>query len=208
MAEHHDPLEPSHLIAHVQDSDYFDVPRFLSANGKLEIPQPFKLEGTASKYAVFEMPNFAITKFMLLEVVAAILIAVVFIRLATDDRRAAAPEGSPVEPARSDAAVHSRRRGPAGHRRSRRRSVPAVLVDDVLLRPGLQPVGAGAVGRLGHRVAGHDRGAGAVDVCHRGRRRHGEARAGRLLASHKCRTWILPPAVGDLPDADDLRASK
>jgi F-type H+-transporting ATPase subunit a len=81
-AEHHDPLEPNHLIGHVQDSEYFDIPKFISADGKLQIPQPFKLEGTATKHAVFEMPNFAITRFMVLELVAAVLIAVVFIRLA------------------------------------------------------------------------------------------------------------------------------
>jgi len=37
-----DPFDPDHLIGHVKDSEYFEVPRTkLTPNGKIHIPQPF-----------------------------------------------------------------------------------------------------------------------------------------------------------------------
>jgi F-type H+-transporting ATPase subunit a len=82
MAEpEYNHFDASHLFQHIQDAEYFDVPQFMSGTGKVHIPQPFKLDKPIAKIGVFEPVNFAITKFMLLEVAAAVLIAVVFIRI-------------------------------------------------------------------------------------------------------------------------------
>ena len=70
--------DTAHFIAHVQDAEYIEVPHFLVAGGKIMIPQPFEAMGLT------------ITKFMLLEVVAAVCIAAIFIplagRMATGER--------------------------------------------------------------------------------------------------------------------------
>src|SRR5262245_27552504 len=65
------------VFHHVRDNTYFEVPRFLG--GEWPIPQPFESLG------------FRITKFMVLEVVAGLLILVIFRTLA---KKAAA--GEPV----------------------------------------------------------------------------------------------------------------
>ncbi len=75
------PNDPAHLIGHVKDARYFEVPRFLVADGRLEIPQPFEDFGIV------------ITKFMVLEVVAAVLVALVFISLAARIAPGGRPRG-------------------------------------------------------------------------------------------------------------------
>lgn len=73
-AEHdHNHFDAAHLFEHIQDAEYFDVPRWISGTGKVHIPQPFK--------TLHPVADFAITKFMVLELVAAVLMAVIFIRL-------------------------------------------------------------------------------------------------------------------------------
>ncbi len=55
--------DPEHIMAHVQDAYYFEVPHYLSADGRIEIPQPFADYGLR------------ISKFMILELVAAVVVA-------------------------------------------------------------------------------------------------------------------------------------
>ncbi|HEX5472210.1 MAG TPA: F0F1 ATP synthase subunit A [Lacipirellulaceae bacterium] len=76
-------LDPHELFSHVEDSTEFHVPKALTPNGTghLEIPQPF--------HAV----HFTVTKFMVIELVAAILISVFFIALGKALRGGAIPRG-------------------------------------------------------------------------------------------------------------------
>jgi F-type H+-transporting ATPase subunit a len=84
MAEaHHDPLDPEHLFAHVQDSTYFELPQMLG--GKVEIPQPFKLAEPifpANPAAHLEAFDLQITKFMVLQLVVAVLLLLIFVPFA------------------------------------------------------------------------------------------------------------------------------
>jgi len=90
MAEEHahDPFDAHHLIGHVQDADYFEVPKMIGGDdGKLHIPQPFYTGQPLVKLpSVFEPLDLKLTKFMILEVVVAVIVAAIFITLA---RRAA-----------------------------------------------------------------------------------------------------------------------
>ncbi|OHB78097.1 MAG: ATP synthase F0 subunit A [Planctomycetes bacterium RBG_16_64_10] len=100
-----DPLDPGHLFAHVQDAEYFQVPRWFplaDADGRIYLPQPFN--PTGEPVAVIrtgfepldqnlEPLNLRITKFMVLELTAAILIAVTFIWLARRMRASDQPRG-------------------------------------------------------------------------------------------------------------------
>lgn len=98
-AHGHDPLESSHLIGHVKDSDYFELPRFLG--GKIAIPQPFKTSEPIATIRVGFKPiddriepfDLKITKFMVLEAVAAIILIVLFSRLAVRIKGGKAPKG-------------------------------------------------------------------------------------------------------------------
>jgi len=97
----HNPFDAAHLIGHVKDADYFEVPRNLAAGGKLKIPQPFQLEKPLFEVAdkqsmagrLIEPLDFKLTKFMILEVVAAFIVAVIFIVLAQRMSRAGKPLG-------------------------------------------------------------------------------------------------------------------
>jgi F-type H+-transporting ATPase subunit a len=114
-------LDPSHLFGHVQDADYFEVPRFMSPHGSghIYLPQPLAtpLVGPDGKpilghhgqptYEVIWQPHtgnklidgifqpfdLKLTKFMVLEVVVALLMAVLFIRLANRMRSGNRPQG-------------------------------------------------------------------------------------------------------------------
>jgi F-type H+-transporting ATPase subunit a len=97
MAEHPtNPLDPAALFGHVQDSTEFHLPYMHVA-----IPQPFQLEkplvevktGNESIDSTIEPLDFKITKFMVLELVAAILLIVFFIGLAKALRGGAIPRG-------------------------------------------------------------------------------------------------------------------
>jgi F-type H+-transporting ATPase subunit a len=101
-AEHahgHDPLESSHLIGHVKDTDYFELPRFLG--GKIQIPQPLKTAEPIATIKIGFKPiddriepfDLKITKFMVLEVVAAVILIVLFSRLASRVKDGKAPRG-------------------------------------------------------------------------------------------------------------------
>lgn len=99
----HDPLSPAHLMGHVKDSNYFQTPRFFNerTEGKIYIPQ---IRDTATPVAVIktgfdpldnmiEPFDLKITKFMVLEVVTALLLAAIFIPLANRARSGGAPRG-------------------------------------------------------------------------------------------------------------------
>jgi len=88
-SKHEDFLSPHHLFGHVQDSTYIEVPKFLappdgriSLNGE-KVEEQFNVEGY----------HFRLTKFMLIELVVAVLMAAIFIRLAHRMRRSDAPKG-------------------------------------------------------------------------------------------------------------------
>jgi F-type H+-transporting ATPase subunit a len=92
MAEHAaKPLDPNELFGHVKDSTELHVPRFLSpgTHGHVEIPQPFELSKPLVTHTKSELINrtiepldFKITKFMLIELAAALILCAFFIGLA------------------------------------------------------------------------------------------------------------------------------
>lgn len=85
-------LSPDHLIGHVQDQTYFEVPSFFGTESfkqpkHLEIPNlsPFSEEKPLIKVPENDFignVTFQPTKFIILELIAAVLVAVVFIALA------------------------------------------------------------------------------------------------------------------------------
>ena len=98
----HDPFDASHLIGHVKDAEYFHFPRFFNPekDGHLELPQISSGEPIATIKIGFEPIdnmieplNLRLTKFMVLEVVAALLIAAIFIPLANRIRTGERPSG-------------------------------------------------------------------------------------------------------------------
>jgi F-type H+-transporting ATPase subunit a len=93
-SEHSNALDPGHLFGHITDSTHFEVPRLFAEGGKIEIPQPFELDQPiAPAVGMFEAFDFKLTKFMILEVVAAVIILLIFIRLATKLRSGERPLG-------------------------------------------------------------------------------------------------------------------
>ena len=84
-------LHPDHLIGHVQDQTYFEVPKFFGEgsykeSGHLEIPNfsPWSEEKPLVKVPENDFlgnVTFQPTKFIVLELVAAIIVAVLFISL-------------------------------------------------------------------------------------------------------------------------------
>jgi F-type H+-transporting ATPase subunit a len=100
----HDPLHPSELFGHVQDADYFHVPQFFPGtddHGHINIPQPFHLErplwepntGNELIDGMILPLDLKLTKFMVLEVVAAVIVAVLFIWVAGKMRGGERPRG-------------------------------------------------------------------------------------------------------------------
>jgi F-type H+-transporting ATPase subunit a len=89
----HDYLDPHELFHHVQDDTSFHVPHFLGT--RWEIPDILGTKGvplisTASGKPVIEG---RLTKFMVLELVGAVLVAVLFIALAKRIRNGEQPRG-------------------------------------------------------------------------------------------------------------------
>ena len=92
--------DAAHTIGHVKDATYFEVPKVVTPDGSghLEVPQPFKLdepiyEGTGALADFIEPFDLQLTKFMVVELVAAILMCVIFIRLAQKMRQSDRPQG-------------------------------------------------------------------------------------------------------------------
>ncbi len=96
----HNPFEAGHLIGHVKDSEYFEFPRFLG--GKWKIPQlrhgaePIATIHTGFKPVDDRIEPFdlKITKFMVLELIAAVVLVVVFSRLASRLKRDGVAKGT------------------------------------------------------------------------------------------------------------------
>ncbi|MBI2824696.1 MAG: F0F1 ATP synthase subunit A [Planctomycetia bacterium] len=95
-------FEPGHLFGHVQDSDHFEVPRVVAGKeGKITLPQPlmgdeplWKMQtGFAPVDQIVRPLDLRLTKFMVLEMIAALIIAVVFIRLANKMADGDRPKG-------------------------------------------------------------------------------------------------------------------
>jgi len=90
------PLDPGALFSHVEDSTEFHLPYV-----HIAIPQPFKLEkpliavhtGKPIIDNTIQPLDLKITKFMVLELVAAILLCVAFVSLAKALRGGALPRG-------------------------------------------------------------------------------------------------------------------
>jgi len=83
MAEHaSNPLDPKELFSHVSDSPEIHVPQVLTADhsGHVAIPQPFG-------------NKFTITKFMVIELAAALILCAFFIGLAKALKGGAIPRG-------------------------------------------------------------------------------------------------------------------
>ncbi len=82
-------LGKDHLIGHVQDSTYFEIPSFdFRGTRKIEIPNPMKVLGISEETPIVPAQNdffgkisFQPTKFVVLELFAALIIAAAFITL-------------------------------------------------------------------------------------------------------------------------------
>ena len=97
-----DPFDETHLFLHVKDAVYFEVPRVLGgADGKLHIPQVrdhfeplVNLQtGIGPLDEMIEPLDLKITKFMVLEGVAALILILFFIALANRMCRTDRPKG-------------------------------------------------------------------------------------------------------------------
>ncbi|MCA9247393.1 MAG: F0F1 ATP synthase subunit A [Planctomycetales bacterium] len=103
MAGNHDPMSPQALFGHVQDADYFHVPRSLApeTHGHISLPQPLIKEeplwtahtGVPLIDQAMEPLEMRFTKFMLLEVVVAVGCIVLFSLIALRMRGGGAPKG-------------------------------------------------------------------------------------------------------------------
>ncbi len=84
-------LDPAHLVEHVEDAAYFHVPRFLwPPDGEIHLPSwswDLQILGWRWRY------DFQLTKFMVLELVAAGLMLAIFIPLARRLRGGKLPRG-------------------------------------------------------------------------------------------------------------------
>lgn len=98
----HDPFEKNHLISHIKDAEYFELPRFLG--GKIAIPQFRKSTEPIVTFKVGIKPiddrieplDLRITKFMVLEGIVAIILVVLFTGVAARIKRGGAPKGKLV----------------------------------------------------------------------------------------------------------------
>jgi len=83
-----DALSTKHLFEHVEDSRHFQVPQMLApeSHGHIELPQPFLLDepliAGSSGLIEFQPLEFALTKFMVLELAVALIIFFAFWTLA------------------------------------------------------------------------------------------------------------------------------
>lgn len=98
------PLSSEALFEHVQDQPFWHIPRDLApegTHGHVPIPQPFKLDtpiwqmhsDNAMLNSMFKPFDLELTKFMILELVVAVVIAVFFIGLAAKIKYGGPPKG-------------------------------------------------------------------------------------------------------------------
>jgi F-type H+-transporting ATPase subunit a len=98
-----DALSPTELFSHVEDAPGLHIPRLLTpdATGHVELPQPFKLEKplvemhTGNKLIddTIKPLDLQFTKFMFIELIAAILLCIFFVGLAKALAGGAIPRG-------------------------------------------------------------------------------------------------------------------
>jgi F-type H+-transporting ATPase subunit a len=105
MADHPtNPLDPKELFSHVEDSTSFHVPRIFTspeAHGHIEIPQPFLQDtpifqastGNSLIDNTIQPLDFKITKFMVIELLVAIVLCMFFIGLAQTIKGGRLPRG-------------------------------------------------------------------------------------------------------------------
>lgn len=105
MAEHgghsSDPFDPAHLIGHVKDADHIEVPLTLTSKQKIALPQlPTEMRPSIAVHSgnpivdeLIEPLDFTFTKFMAIELVVAVIVSVVFIRMAQLTSSGAPPQG-------------------------------------------------------------------------------------------------------------------
>ncbi|HEY1599888.1 MAG TPA: F0F1 ATP synthase subunit A [Pirellulales bacterium] len=96
-------FDPGHLFGHVQDAEHIEVSTKVVPSGKIILPQPLRLDEPLwtgktgvvqiDKINIFEPIELKFTKFMLLETIVALLVAVVFIRLANKMAHGDRPKG-------------------------------------------------------------------------------------------------------------------
>ncbi|HMP78906.1 MAG TPA: F0F1 ATP synthase subunit A [Pirellulaceae bacterium] len=88
-------LETNHLIHHVQDATYFEAPKFLTpgGTGHFDIPQIVGKESHLLSWGDQVLLTGRITKFMILELVAALLVIGAFVWLAKRIRSGQKPRG-------------------------------------------------------------------------------------------------------------------
>ena len=99
-AGHEGPLSSGHLIGHVKDSTYFELPRFMG--GKWQIPQLRSGDAPIATIHIgfkpvddrIEKLELKITRFMVIEMVVAIVLVVVFVRLAGKLKRDGVAQGA------------------------------------------------------------------------------------------------------------------
>lgn len=105
------PLSADFLFGHVKDGESFHVPRFfhsidpfgiVDAHGHVAIPQPFALEGGGIRLLNTGNPNidnmiapldFRITRFMIVELIAAVICIIIFTWLAHKIAKGGSPKG-------------------------------------------------------------------------------------------------------------------
>ncbi|HEY3391498.1 MAG TPA: F0F1 ATP synthase subunit A, partial [Lacipirellulaceae bacterium] len=96
------PLAPTEIFKHVEDGPEFHVPRKFTSDGHghIRIPQPFKLTepieaktGNTLVDRTIKPLDFEITKFMVIELLVAILMCLFFIALAKSIRGGRLPRG-------------------------------------------------------------------------------------------------------------------
>lgn len=98
----HNPFDKNHLIGHVKDSQYFELPRILG--GKLAIPQFRKSDEPLATFKVGFKPiddrieplELKITKFMVLEAGVAVILVVLLTAVAARIKRGGPPKGKLV----------------------------------------------------------------------------------------------------------------
>lgn len=94
------PLSSGHLIGHVKDSTYFELPRFMG--GKWQIPQLRSGDEPIATIHIGFKPiddrieplELKITKFMVIEVIVAVLLVAIFARLAGRLKRDGVAKGT------------------------------------------------------------------------------------------------------------------
>ena len=95
------PLDPAELFSHVNDATYFHVPQGLAPHGHINIPQPFLQDppifkantGNSLIDRTIKPLDFEITKFMVIELLVAILICLFFVGLAQMIKGGRLPRG-------------------------------------------------------------------------------------------------------------------